>query len=164
MTQLHDTIDTNLFCTYLSILAVPRFDSLYGGEGVLPEGNGQPPLCHQLTDELHNASLAEWTSKQREDLSSRVDGHKSLEYKSAKDRKSISTLAHLKDDLLGSQIHPHPSFAQSQSSGLPQPTPTCRDITVTARKKFTMKFYMIIIVDLALLTRRIFVCTSQPQS
>ena len=77
----------SLFCIYLSILAVPRFDSLYGGEGVLPEGNGQPPLSHQLTDELHNASLAEWTSKQREDLSSRVDGHKSLEYKSDKRQK-----------------------------------------------------------------------------
>lgn len=34
------------FLKYLSILAIPRFHCLYGGEGVLPEGNGQPPLGH----------------------------------------------------------------------------------------------------------------------
>ena len=63
---------------YLSIFAIPRLYSLYGGESVFPEGNGQPFLCHQLTDEFYDACLAERTSQEREDLSSRIDGHKSL--------------------------------------------------------------------------------------
>ena len=65
--------------THLSVFAVPRLSGLNRRKGVLPEGNGQSSLRHQLTNELHQSRLTKWTSQQGEDLSTRVDGDKGLE-------------------------------------------------------------------------------------